>query len=158
MCRSRSEPLGKAALTSCCSHPTLWPFNFKIWNSETRLVGIFPESSGELEKLPKANLIGSSTHVKGRHMGAKKYIMCWDVFNCSFLDFLTRSWVQRLGISLKLLAVGGDLGDLAPGRHTRHHWANMPWCGEGETYHFTEHTSDPYLLFCFHRSFGSPVG
>lgn len=117
----------KGALTSCCSHPTLWTFNFKIWNSETRLVGYgssFPESSVELDKLPKASFTGSSTHVKGRHTRAKKYIMCQDVFHSSFLRLSQQILSSKAWVFSEASSTGGRSGWLG------HKWAHTASLGK----------------------------
>ena len=106
-------------------HSDLSPSILELRNKTGGLWVIFPESSEELERLPIAYFIASLTHVIGRHMGANKYIMCQDVFNSYFLRRSHQILSSKVWV-LKLLAVRGELCDLATGRHTQYRLANTP--------------------------------
>lgn len=67
-------------------------------------------AQGKLYKTP--------THVKDRHVGARMDITCQEVFNSCFLGLSHQILSSRLGLPLKLQAVGRDPRDLTTGGHT----------------------------------------
>lgn len=83
---------------------------------------------------------------RGRHIGDSSFDI--DVFNPYFLSLSHPSGFKGSGFSL--LAAGGEPLTGATGGHTVS--PSETCCAAGTQLWFS------YLLFCFHRSFCSPIG